>query len=159
MIIINLNKSKRGAIMSEDFIQALSIDEKIVFIKSFIYLACSDGNIEDSERYLLKEIIAIYNLSNELAVLKHKEPEDVILSEIKEKITTRKKALYLIKELLTLANIDENLENIEISFIEKTAQILNIEEEKVLQINELILERKLWLHKQNVVMEETSSDD
>lgn len=140
--------------MSNDFIADLSKEEKIIFAKSLIRLACSDAKIDERERSFINDVIKIYDLKNNMDVLKNKVPEDILINEIKEKVRERKKALYLIKELLIVTNIDEILDDTEISFIEKVAQVLNIEEEKVLQINELILERKLWLYKQSKVMEE-----
>ena len=50
-------------------------------------------------------------------------------------------------------DVDEELGDAEVNFIEKVAAKLNIEPEKVLQINELVLERKDWLVKSAVVME------
>lgn len=52
-----------------------------------------------------------------------------------------------------MAHVDEKLGDAEVNFIEKVAAKLNIEPEKVLQINELVLERKDWLVKSAVVME------
>lgn len=54
-----------------------------------------------------------------------------------------------------MAHVDEELGDAEVNFIEKVAAKLNIEPEKVLQINELVLERKDWLAKSAVVMEST----
>lgn len=140
--------------MSSDFFDKLLKDEKIVIVRALIYMVCSDAKIDSNERNFINEIIKIYDLNGNLDILKVKASEEVILNEIKEKITERGKSLYLIKELLVAANIDEILDNAEVFFIEKVAQVLNIEEEKVLQINELILERKLWLCKQSKIMEE-----
>ena len=76
-----------------------------------------------------------------------------MLLEIANAVKDRHKALVLIRELLTMAHVDDELGDEEVNFVEKVAAKLNVEPEKVLEINELILERKAWLVKSAAVME------
>ncbi len=139
--------------MADDYIQQLSETEKVTFVRALIFLIKSDGRVDDHERECIHEIVNIYNIKNKVAAINAPMGEDILLTEIANTINDRHKALLLIRELLTMAHVDEELGDAEVNFIEKVAAKLNIEPEKVLQINELVLERKDWLVKSAVVME------
>lgn len=139
--------------MADDYIQQLSETEKVTFVRALIFLIKSDGCVDDHERECIHEIVNIYNIKNKVAAINAPMGEDILLTEIANTINDRHKALSLIRELLTMAHVDEELGDAEVNFIEKVAAKLNIEPEKVLQINELVLERKDWLVKSAVVME------
>lgn len=139
--------------MADDYIQQLNESEKITFVRALIFLIKSDGRIVDRERECIHEIVNIYDIKNKVAAINAPAGEDVLLSEIANTIKDRHKALALIRELLTMAHVDDELGDAEATFIERVAAKLNIEPEKVLQINELVLERKAWLVKSAVVME------
>ena len=139
--------------MADDYIQQLSETEKVTFVRALIFLIKSDGRVDDHERECIHEIVNIYNIKNKVAAINAPMGEDILLTEIANTINDRNKALSLIRELLTMANVDEELGDAEVNFIEKVAAKLNIEPEKVLQINELVLERKDWLVKSAVAME------
>ena len=139
--------------MADDYIQQLSEIEKVTFVRALIFLIKSDGSFDDRERECIHEIVNIYNIKDKVAAINAPMGEDILLTEIANTINDRHKALSLIRELLTMAHIDEELGDAEVNFIEKVAAKLNIEPEKVLQINELVLERKDWLVKSAVVME------
>lgn len=139
--------------MADDYIQQLSETEKVTFVRALIFLIKSDGRVDDHERECIHEIVNIYNIKNKVAAINAPMGEDILLTEIANTINDRHKALSLIRELLTMAHVDEELGDAEVNFIEKVAAKLNIEPEKVLQINELVLERKDWLVKSAVVME------
>ena len=139
--------------MADDYIQQLSETEKVTFVRALIFLIKSDGRVDDHERECIHEIVNIYNIKNKVAAINAPMGEDILLTEIANTINDRHKALSLIRELLTMAHVDEELGDAEVNFIEKVAAKLNVEPEKVLQINELVLERKDWLVKSAVVME------
>ena len=139
--------------MADDYIQQLSETEKVTFVRALIFLIKSDGSFDDRERECIHEIVNIYNIKDKVAAINAPMGEDILLTEIANTINDRHKALSLIRELLTMAHVDEELGDAEVNFIEKVAAKLNIEPEKVLQINELVLERKDWLVKSAVVME------
>ncbi len=139
--------------MADDYIQQLSETEKVTFVRALIFLIKSDGSFDDRERECIHEIVNIYNIKDKVAAINAPMGEDILLTEIANTINDRHKALSLIRELLTMAHVDEELGDAEANFIEKVAAKLNIEPEKVLQINELVLERKDWLVKSAVVME------
>ncbi len=139
--------------MTDDYIQQLSEQEKITFVRALIFLIKADGRVDDRERECIHEIVEIYGVGNKMAAINAPMGEDVLLPEIANTIKDRRKALALIRELLTMAHVDDELGDEEVNFVEKVAAGLNIEPEKVLEINELVLERKNWLVKSAAVME------
>lgn len=142
--------------MTDDYIQQLSEQEKITFVRALIFLIKADGRVDDRERECIHEIVEIYGVGNKMAAINAPMGEDVLLPEIANTIKDRRKALALIRELLTMAHVDDELGDEEVNFVEKVAAGLNIEPEKVLEINELVLERKNWLVKSAAVMESAS---
>ncbi len=139
--------------MTDDYIQQLSEQEKITFVRALIFLIKADGRVDDRERECIHEIVEIYGVGNKMAAINAPMGEDVLLPEIANTVKDRHKALALIRELLTMAHVDDELGDGEVNFVEKVAAKLNVEPEKVLEINELILERKAWLVKSAAVME------
>ncbi len=139
--------------MTDDYIQQLSEQEKITFVRALIFLIKADGRVDDRERECIHEIVEIYGVGNKMAAINAPMGEDVLLPEIANTVKDRHKALALIRELLTIAHVDDELGDEEVNFVEKVAAKLNVEPEKVLEINELILERKAWLVKSAAVME------
>lgn len=139
--------------MTDDYIQQLSEQEKITFVRALIFLIKADGRVDDRERECIHEIVEIYGVGNKMAAINAPMGKDVLLPEIANTIKDRHKALALIRELLTMAHVDDELGDEEVNFVEKVAAELNIEPEKVLEINELVLERKAWLVKSAAVME------
>ena len=142
-------------IMNENLlIQEMDIKEKIVFLQSFIYLIRTDGKIDQAEKDLIAELIKSYQIASQyFAGINRVPTKENLLNSLKQIVPNRAHGLFLLKELLTIANIDDTLVKEEIQFIESVAEILNIEKEKILQINGLILERKVWLTKNEIIME------
>ena len=139
--------------MLNDMIHSLNDKERIAVVRALLLLVKIDGRVDERERESMHEIVDIYGLSENLSVLKDMMTEEEILKNLQQYMSDRPKALFVIKELLTLANIDDDFDNKEAKFVEKAAKVLNVEEEKVLAINELILDRKIWLMKEAKIME------
>ena len=79
-------------------------------------------------------------------------PEEDLIAEAKN-LLGRKKSLYLIKELLTVANSDDDLDDNEIDFVIKISKALGIEDEKVAEINQLVLDQMSWLDRYHQALE------
>lgn len=143
--------------MNEDMIIAnMSNAEKITFLKCFVFMVSIDGKIDEEERDFVSEMGKIYGINFEnINVSEFSIKKENLLEDIKLNVKERKNALLLIKDLLMLANIDEHLHDKEIDFIKDVAEKLEIEDKKVLQINALIMDRKIWLFSYKKVMEQT----
>ena len=79
--------------------------------------------------------------------------KDAIMERIGS-ITERPKALQLVKELCYLANSDTGLDDREIDFIIDVAEKVNIDSEKLKQINKWVLD-KIVLQKTGEIILET----
>lgn len=139
--------------MDGDFIKTLSREERIVFARALLFLIQIDQNIDSRERAYMHEISNIYGVQNDFSELTKPMSKEIIFNEIKI-IQDRRKALYLMKELLEAANVDDDFADEEAEFIERAAKLLDIPEQKVLDINHLILDRKLWMHCLRQLVEE-----
>jgi uncharacterized tellurite resistance protein B-like protein len=71
-------------------------------------------------------------------------------------ITERTKALHLVKELCYLANSDTGLDDREIDFIIDVAEKVNVDSEKLKQINKWVLD-KIVLQKTGEIILETEN--
>ena len=144
--------------MEDNFIKDLSEEEKIVFFKIFCKLIKSDGDVDVSEIQFLKAVAKRYGLDNKLVVEIIKKVSSVDYMKEAQKITNRKHALQLIKELCVLANVDENLHDAELDIIIEIAQVLNIEEEKVVQINRWVLNNFVLQKVGRTILEEDANE-
>ncbi len=141
--------------MNDDsIIEQLDLPIKKIFLQTFIKLVCSDGKVEKAEKLLMSDMIKRYKIPVEMFDEVRKPLQKAELFNIlKNTITNRHTALFLIKELLNIANIDEDIAETEAGFIDDVAKTLNIDEDKVLAINKLVLDRKLWIYENDLVME------
>ncbi len=141
--------------MNDDsIIEQLDLPIKKIFLQTFMKLVCSDGKVEKAEKLLMSDMIKRYKIPVEMFDEVRKPLQKAELFNIlKNTITNRHTALFLIKELLNIANIDEDIAETEAGFIDDVAKTLNINEDKVLAINKLVLDRKLWIYENDLVME------
>lgn len=122
-----------------EYVNDLSLDEKLIFLRMIIRMIGKDGRIDDAERSFMKELAGEYQIPREYsAQINQQISEENLLKEAQK--LDRKKSLYLIKELLTVANSDEDLDDSEIDFVIKVSKFLNIEDEKVAELNQLVLD-------------------
>ena len=118
-----------------------------------IRLIGKDSRIDDSERAFMKELAKQYQIPREYsAQINQPVSEEDLIAEAKN-LLGRKKSLYLIKELLTVANSDDDLDDNEIDFVIKVSKALGIEDEKVAEINQLVLDQMSWLDRYHQALE------
>lgn len=127
-------------IMGDDYINELTYDEKISFLKIFCMLVRVDGYIETEEVDFLNMVAQKYGIDSSVVIGIINESENLVLADEVRKISNRTHIMQLIKELCFFANIDENLDEKEVDFIIQIAQLSNIEGEKVVQINRWVLD-------------------
>ena len=136
-----------------EYVTDLSLNEKLVFLRMIIRLIGKDSRIDDSERTFMKELAKQYQIPGEYsAQINQSVSEEDLISEAKN-LLGRKKSLYLIKELLTVANSDDDLDDNEIDFVIRVSKALGIEDEKVAEINQLVLDQMSWLDRYHQALE------
>ncbi len=136
-----------------EYVTDLSLNEKLVFLRMIIRLIGKDSRIDDSERTFMKELAKQYQIPREYsAQINQPVSEEDLIAEAKN-LLGRKKSLYLIKELLTVANSDDDLDDNEIDFVIRVSKALGIEDEKVAEINQLVLDQMSWLDRYHQALE------
>lgn len=139
--------------MDSDYIQTLTYDEKIIFIKLFCKIIKADGNIDSGEIEFLKAISARYGVDNQTMVGIIKNAGEINVPAEASRISDRGHALELLKELCVLANIDEDAADNELDIIIDTARAMGIEDEKVILINRWVLDSLILNKTGNLIME------
>lgn len=142
--------------MDSDYIKTMSYEEKIIFLKVFCALVRADGVIDNDEIDFLKMISARYGLDNATVVNIIKDTNNINAAKEAAKITNRKLALQLIKEMCVLANIDENLQNNELDIIIDTAMAMRIEDDKIVLINRYVLDSLILSKAGKIILEESN---
>lgn len=140
--------------MDGDYIETLSREEKIVFLKIFCAIVRADGVIEAEEINFLKDISLRYGIDNATMVEIIKSATGIDYVAEARKITDRQHALQLIKELCVLANIDENLHDNELDVIIDTARAMGVEDEKIVLINRWVLDSFILSKTGQVILEQ-----
>lgn len=137
-----------------EYIATLSPDEKKAFLDCFCCMICSDKQVAKEEIEFLKNIGKMYDIpESDIVVVMKSLNKNETVDNIGQKITDRKKALQLIKELCYLANSDSGLDDTEIDFIIDIADKLNIENEKIKQINKWVLDKIVLLRTGDIILE------
>lgn len=136
-----------------EYIATLSPEEKRIFVESFCCMVCSDKKVAKEEIDFLKNIGKMYEIPEAeiVNIMKNLNKEE-ILAKVSQ-ITERKKALQLVKELCFLANSDSGLDDDEIDFIIDIAERLNVENEKIKQINKWVLDKLVLLKTGDIILE------
>lgn len=124
----------------KNFISTLSQAERFIFLKVICGLVAADRKVSREELLYLKEAALKYNVGAESLSIMIKTADRKALIHQARMITDRSKALMLIKDLCLIANTDVELEDTEIDYILDIAEAMNIEAERVKDINALVNE-------------------
>ncbi len=136
-----------------EYVSTLSIDEKILFLRLIIKIISEDGQIDPYERQFIRNLAKQYQIPAEYAEQINAPSDfDDLVSEAQD-LLDRKKSLYLIKELLAVANTDNEFSEDEVEFVVKISEKLGIESDKVVELNQLVLDRLNWLKRYRQALE------
>jgi uncharacterized tellurite resistance protein B-like protein len=141
--------------MDDEYIQTLSYDEKLIFLKVFCRLVRADGNIDADEIAFLKSIAARYGIDNNTMLSIIKDPNIDFVAEA-QKINNRAHALQLVKEMCVLANIDNDLADAELDIVIDSARAMGIEDEKIILINRWVLDSLILSKTGQIIMEQNN---
>lgn len=124
----------------KNFISTLSQAERFIFLKVICGLVAADRKVSREELLYLKEVALKYDVGAESLSVMIKTADRKALIHQARMIADRSKALMLIKDLCLIANTDVELEDTEIDYILDIAEAMNIEAERVKDINALVNE-------------------
>ena len=135
------------------YISNLTTEERRIFVESFCCMVYSDKKVVKEEIDFLKNIGRKYGVEEKeiVSILQNLNKND-IMNKVSN-ITDRRKGLQLIKELCYLANSDTGLDDEEIDFIIDVAEKLNIEGDKIKQINKWVLDKIVLLKTGDIILE------
>ena len=124
----------------KNFINTLSSGERFIFVKIICGLVAADRQVTREELIFLKEMALKFEVEPESIsnMIKHADKPSLIKQA--RMITTRSKALMLIKDLCMVANTDADLKDNEIDFILDIAETMNIDPHTVKEINAVVNE-------------------
>ena len=136
-----------------NYIQNLTTEERRIFIKCFCCMVYSDKKVVKEETDFLRSIGKRYEVEErEIVSILQTLNKEAIMSEVTA-ISDRKKGIQLIKELCYLANSDTGLDDEEIDFIIDIAEKLNIEGNKIKEINKWVLDKIVLLKTGDIIFE------
>lgn len=132
----------------------ISDEQKLIFLRVLAHLSGVDGSFDDVEKQYIENIASNNGISADIVdeAIAH-DSEEQILEDVK-KITQRRVALDLIKEMCFLAHTDDELSDEETLFIGKCGLAMGIELEKIEQISNWVIDRIVWLEQAKIIFED-----
>lgn len=123
---------------NKQFIKTLSEGERFTYLKIICGMIAMDKKVSQNELSYLKELANKFAVGSESLATMIKTAEHDILVKQARTITNRVTALVLIKDLCMVANNDVELCDEEIDYILDIAEALNIEADRVRDINTVV---------------------
>lgn len=128
--------------------------KKSIFLSTLCTLANADGKIKDSEVRFIESLAA--EMQTEVLPQFFKYSAELCIRNA-AKIRSRRLALELIKDMLSLAYTDDEFSDSEGQFICSIGDALNIEPQKIGQISSWVIDRIIWLEQEALIFEETAN--
>ena len=138
----------------KNFIDTLSQGERFIFLKIICGTVAANRQVSRAELLYLKEMALKYEVSGESLANMIKSADRKTLVMQARMITDRSKALTLIKDMCMVSNIDNNLDDHEIDYILDIAEAMNIEPDRVKDINNVVNEYLAVSQKACVLLEQ-----
>lgn len=138
----------------KNFIDTLSQGERFIFLKIICGTVAANRQVSRAELLYLKEMALKYEVSGESLANMIKSADRKTLIMQARMITDRSKALTLIKDMCMVSNIDNNLDDHEIDYILDIAEAMNIEPDRVKDINNVVNEYLAVSQKACVLLEQ-----
>lgn len=136
-----------------DYIKTLSSSERRIFVECFCCMIYRDAKVAKEEITFLKNIGKLYGIEEKEIVSILQSLDKSTILEKTSTITDRQKSLQLVKELCYLANSDTGLDDEEIDFIIDVAESMQVESDKIKQINKWVLDKIVLLKTGNIILE------
>ena len=140
----------------KNFINTLTAGEKFIFVKAICGLVAADRKVTREELLYLKELALKFEIESEsISTMIKTANREALIKQVRM-ITSRPKALMLIKDLCMVANTDADLADSEIDFILDMAEAMNIEPSIVKDINAVVNEYLAISQKACILLEQES---
>jgi len=120
----------------------MTYEERVTYLESLMYISTIDEKVEEKKLSYFNQVGQLYGISiseidgiKKSLMTKRKTIEDIL-----KPITERKIQITLIYELLSLCYVDESYDVIEKQGMMKICEIMGVEKEKLIEIENIILE-------------------
>ena len=134
------------------YLSAATPAQKKAFFQALVCLSGVDGHTDKEEIDYITKTAQNHNVVDFTEICNFTDIDDVI--ENVKIINNRPLALELLRELCTLAHVDNVLSDEETLFIGKIGLAMGIEIEKIEQISEWIVEHIIWREQAKLIFEE-----
>lgn len=133
----------------------MTYEERVAYIKALIYISTIDEMVKEEELSYFNQVGPLYGIADEEidGIKESLIKKDKTIEDILEPITDRRIQLTLLYELLALCYVDESYDVLEKYGMRKICEIMGIEEEKLLELESVILENIGLQKKINTVLE------
>lgn len=138
----------------KNFIDTLSQGERFIFLKIICGTVAANRQVSRAELLYLKEMALKYEVSGESLANMIKSADRKTLIMQARMIDERSKALMLIKDMCMVSNIDNSLDDSEIDYILDIAEAMNIEPDRVKDINNVVNEYLAVSQKACILLEQ-----
>lgn len=138
----------------KNFIDTLSQGERFIFLKIICGTVAANRQVSRAELLYLKEMALKYEVSGESLATMIKSADRKTLVMQARMIDERPKALMLIKDMCMVSNIDNSLDDSEIDYILDIAEAMNIEPDRVKDINNVVNEYLAVSQKACILLEQ-----
>lgn len=138
----------------KNFIDTLSQGERFIFLKIICGTVAANRQVSRAELLYLKEMALKYEVSGESLANMIKSADRKTLIMQARMIDERAKALMLIKDMCMVSNIDNSLDDSEIDYILDIAEAMNIEPDRVKDINNVVNEYLAVSQKACILLEQ-----
>jgi len=138
----------------KNFINTLTSAERFIFVKVICGMVAADRQVTREELLYLKELALKFEVTGESISNMIKTADKEALIKQARMITDRPKALMLIKDLCMTANTDADLADSEIDYILDVAEAMNIDPNKVKDINAVVNEYLAISQKACILLEQ-----
>lgn len=127
-------------------------EQKKVFFQALVCLSSIDGHTDNDEIDYITKTARANNITDFSEICDFVDEKEVISSA--RLINNRPLALELLREMCTLAHVDNVLSDEETLLIGKIGRAMGIEIEKIEQISNWVIEHMIWREQAKLIFEE-----
>jgi len=147
--MVNLNM-ERGM----DYISMLDEDQKVAYMTALAHLAHADGEYEIEEDMFIKEVAELSGIPfSRLDEITTKISNEE-LKKILAKITDKKVAYNLLREMCVLSHADSELTDDEMEVLAISAEAMGVDLEKLEEISSWVIRGLIWKEEAAIIFDE-----
>ena len=137
-----------------DYISMLDEDQKVAYMTALAHLAHADGEYEIEEDMFIKEVAELSGIPfSRLDEITTKISNEE-LKKILAKITDKKVAYNLLREMCVLSHADSELTDDEMEVLAISAEAMGVDLEKLEEISSWVIRGLIWKEEAAIIFDE-----